>query len=337
MATLRNEYRAGIFVLVALGLLFVSILVMGRERQLFAEQIPYYARLTDTKGLATGAPVRLGGIKIGRVGSIEFPRDQSDPEIRIHLLINEPYINRLREDSVVTIETQGLLGDRYVSITGGRKEELLPPGSDIAVKDSQEISAVLGKVQSIVEDTSTVAKDLTSITGKVKEEGVDKLVRAFESFNRVISEVERGKGFAHEVVYGSTGKETIEDLRDAAKNLKIATADIREVVHRLKGSDGVLPGLLGSDAREALHRIVANASSASADIAAVSDALARGTGTLGALIMDATLYDNAVRVTDEAKRSILLRQAMRSALRSAKREEKSAASEEAPERESKSE
>jgi phospholipid/cholesterol/gamma-HCH transport system substrate-binding protein len=323
MGTRRDELRAGLFVLAALSLLFVSILVMGRERQLFVDQIAYSARVVDTKGLATGAPIRLGGIKIGRIGSIEFPRDASDPEIRLHLLINEPYTDRLREDSTLSIETQGLLGDRFVSISGGRSEVVLSPGSEIGVKESQELGAVLGKVQTIVEDTSTVAKDLTSITGKVKEEGVDKLVKAFESFNRVIAEVEQGKGFAHEVVYGSTGKDTIQDLRDAAKNLKDATADVRELVHRLKGDNGILMGLLGNESGAAMQRAVKNIGKATEDIAIVSDALAHGTGTLGALIMDSTLYDNTVQLTDEAKRSVLLRQAIRSAMKSAKRDKDS--------------
>lgn len=322
MSTLRNEYRAGIFVLAALGLLCMSIFVMGRERQLFVGQVDYYARLVDTKGLATGAPIRLGGIKIGRVGLITFPVNAADPEIRLELLINEPYTDRLRQDSTLTIETQGLLGDRYVSISGGRSDVVLSAGSEIAVKETQEIGAVLGKVQSIVEDTSTVAKDLTSITGKVKEEGVDKLVKAFDSFNRVLSEIEHGKGFAHEVVYGSTGKETIQDLRDAAKNIKDATADVREVAHRLKGENGVLPGLLGLGAGDAVQRVIKNMTAASTDLAAVTEALAQGTGTIGALIMDATLYDNAVQLTDEAKRSILLRQAIRSAMKSAKQANK---------------
>jgi phospholipid/cholesterol/gamma-HCH transport system substrate-binding protein len=185
------------------------------------------------------------------------------------------------------------------------------------------LGAVLGKVQTIVEDTSTVAKDLTSITGKVKEEGVDKLVKAFESFNRVIAEVEQGKGFAHEVVYGSTGKDTIQDLRDAAKNLKDATADVRELVHRLKGDNGILMGLLGNESGAAMQRAVKNIGKATEDIAIVSDALAHGTGTLGALIMDSTLYDNTVQLTDEAKRSVLLRQAIRSAMKSAKRDKDS--------------
>jgi hypothetical protein len=46
-----------------------------------------------------------------------------------------------------------------------------------------------------------------------------------------------------------------------------------------------------------------------------SDALASGTGTLGALILDPQLYDNLVEVTDGAKRSFILRQAIRSSLK----------------------
>ena len=44
------------------------------------------------------------------------------------------------------------------------------------------------------------------------------------------------------------------------------------------------------------------------------EALSRGTGTLGALLVDPKLYDNLTEITDGAKRSFLLRQAVRSSL-----------------------
>jgi hypothetical protein len=60
--------------------------------------------------------------------------------------------------------------------------------------------------------------------------------------------------------------------------------------------------------------VLVNLSQSAQNLKVATDALANGTGTLGALLVDPRLYDNLVEITDGAKRSFLLRQAVRSSL-----------------------
>ena len=82
----------------------------------------------------------------------------------------------------------------------------------------------------------------------------------------------------------------------------------------VRHGNGLLHGLIyGEETGELgkmsklLNRILENLDKA-------STSLAKGSGTLGALLMDSTLYDNMIEVTDDAKRSLLLRSAIRSTL-----------------------
>ena len=75
-------------------------------------------------------------ITIGRVEKVSFGDKLNDPSVHVGLLINEDFLERLRTDSVVTIETQGLLGDRFINISTGKDQQLLPPGSYLKSEDS---------------------------------------------------------------------------------------------------------------------------------------------------------------------------------------------------------
>jgi phospholipid/cholesterol/gamma-HCH transport system substrate-binding protein len=288
---------------------------MGREKHILSRQVGYRAVFKDIKGLSKGAPVRLGGISVGRVGDISFSKNPQDPSIKVDILLAEEFSDRLRTDAQVTIDTQGLLGDRYLSIVGGNAPEVLAPGSEVHSQDSTELSSVIGKVHTIVEDTSAVARDLTSITGKVKEEGVKRFVDAVDSLARILEEIEHGHGLAHEIVYGASGKETIDKLKSSATNLEEATGVVRDYAHSIRDSDGILQQLLApTEGDRSIKEIAKNLATASQQLSVVIDSVARGNGTLGALLMDSSLYDNVVEVTDGAKRSFLLRQAIRATL-----------------------
>ena len=64
-----------------------------------------------------------------------------------------------------------------------------------------------------------------------------------------------------------------------------------------------------------MRALVQNLHEVTADLKSASRALAHGEGTLGALLVDSQLYDNLIEVTDGAKRSFLLREAIRSTLK----------------------
>jgi len=63
-----------------------------------------------------------------------------------------------------------------------------------------------------------------------------------------------------------------------------------------------------------INEAVANFNAASAALKRASEALANGNGTIGALLVDPSLYDNLVQITDGAKKSTILRYAIKSSL-----------------------
>lgn len=349
---LSNELKAGVFIITCIFLLVMSIFVMGRERQIFASQIEFKVAFRDIKGLAPGAPVRLGGISIGRVEKVAFGERVNDPNIHVILLINEEFLDRIRTDSVATIETQGLLGDRFVSISTGAQGDVLASNSYIRGEDSGDMSQVLSKAQRVVDKTVEIAENINTLLKDFNTSAIPEAKEAISTFKDIAKQVRDGDGFVHRLIYskkdgdeilssleksakgisditdqvktgggllhaliyGSTGQETVDSLGDAAKKIALLSESLAAITNEVQNGNGVVHDLGYNKSPHGIQDVIDNLHQTSKNLQAASEALSQGSGTLGALLVDPQLYDNLVEVTDGAKRSFLLREAIKTSL-----------------------
>lgn len=355
---MRNELKAGIFVLFSFVLIAALIVVMGRERQIFAKQSEFVALFNDVKGLSAGAPVRMGGIPVGRVDSVGFSKDPKDIRVQVKLLINDSFLDRIRADSRVTIDTQGLLGDRYVSLSSGEATEQLNPGERIPSVEVSDLQQVMVRAQKAVDNTSVIterinnaleglspdtlrnvasaSQSIAEIFKAIKtEEGfahrliysesegkklMDSLTSASKDISEVVHQARSGKGVLHALVYSESGEKAVERLFNASDGIASASSTLSDILAAAKSGHGLLHDIIYTDVEAGLvakrvEQILISLATAAQNLKVTSDALVQGTGTLGALILDPKLYDNLVEVTDGAKRSFILRQAIRSSLK----------------------
>src|SRR5439155_1120854 len=110
--------RFGAFVPVALAAFLGMVYALGARARLFEARYTIHADFTEVGGLVEGATVRLAGVQIGRVVDVRLAGEPGG-KVRVELNIARRYSDRIRKDSVARVETQGLLGDRIVEITGG--------------------------------------------------------------------------------------------------------------------------------------------------------------------------------------------------------------------------
>ena len=348
----KYEVAAGIFLLAAMALFALSVWVLGREREIFSEQREYYTMFKDVKGLAVGAPVRLGGISIGRVAEIGFAANLQDQSIHVKMLINEKYLERLRADSKVSLETQGLLGDRFLSINPGQTPKQLLPGAIMQSVEASDIADILEKAGKIAENTVRISESADEFFRKFKEETLTGLTEASQhiaaltkeieqgggllhrliyskkdgddimkmltdtsaDLRRIMREINEGDGLLHALIHGEGGAKTMEGLSQASQSLGAAAAHISEMAQEVKSGQGLAHDLIYGRSPEGLSAAVEKLNQTAENLRLASEALSKGSGTLGALLVDPQLYDNLVEVTDEAKRSMILREAIRSSL-----------------------
>ena len=127
MGNTRIEIGVGLFILLGLGCLGYLAITLGDLDLFGAQRYELSARFTSSSGLKQGAYVEVGGVRVGKVGDIEL--DYASYEAVVHLELDPALA--LQEDSIASIRTEGIIGDKFVKITPGGSETMLESGGEI--------------------------------------------------------------------------------------------------------------------------------------------------------------------------------------------------------------
>ncbi len=139
-----RETAVGIFVI--LGLVCVGYLAIKLGRmELFSRQgFELSARFDSATGLRAGADVELAGVPVGRVVNIRLDPDPMRTQAIVELRLDHDL--HLSDDSIASIKTSGLIGDKYVSLSRGGSETLLGPGGVITETESpMDLESLISK------------------------------------------------------------------------------------------------------------------------------------------------------------------------------------------------
>src|SRR5947208_5658048 len=222
--------RVGFLVFVALAILVATIMSLGGEQKFWERKVQYEVHFARTNGLQVGAPVSLTGVAIGSVAEMRFPSDPAAAYIEVAIGVTRNVAPRLRENSVATIRTYGLLGDRYIELTAGSPDAApVPPGGLLSSIDPIDYEAVLGQSGDIV-------TNIVEVTASLKD---------------VLGAIQRGEGLLGAMVRNrELGASTLVDLQHTMTNVQQTTRALEKILRRVDRGEGML-GQLTSDTNEA--------------------------------------------------------------------------------------
>jgi phospholipid/cholesterol/gamma-HCH transport system substrate-binding protein len=249
-----------LFVLVGLFLLAVGIFYVTGAGVLTPK---YRLRtyLPEVEGLTVGAPVRLDGVEIGNVDAIGLykpsPGRRADPSrsIEVVMRISRRYQSDVRSDSTAGLITEGLLGNRYVSIHRGFAGAVLQDGQEIPGREEKAI-------KQIVERGADLAQNLNAMSQQVRE---------------IVDGIQKGRG--------TLGKLLVDET--AYNRLNSTLGRLDQVVASVQAGEGTLGKLVATD--EMYQRV--NSAAVRLD-AIVADVQAQK-GTLGKLVYDPSVAEQA--------------------------------------------
>ena len=148
----RTDIIVGVFVLVGLVCLGYLAIRLGKLEVFGAQGYVVFADFVSVAGLKLGDPVEIAGVRIGKVEGIGLAEDRA----RLTLRIGDGV--KLQDDAIASVRSRGLIGDKFVLITPGASDKIIPPGGKIRETDSPpDIPDLIGKI---------VGGDLTSKTEK---------------------------------------------------------------------------------------------------------------------------------------------------------------------------
>lgn len=127
------ETMVGIFVVIGLLCVGYMTVKLGNVGLIGDSSYPLLARFSSVNGLRDGSAVLMLGLEIGRVERLTM--DQEEQVAVVEFRIKKGI--KIYDDAIASIKTEGLIGDRYVSIDpGGGSDELLEPGGIITETES---------------------------------------------------------------------------------------------------------------------------------------------------------------------------------------------------------
>lgn len=128
------EIGVGLFVVAGLAALFMLAMQVSNLSSMSNDQgYEIIARFENVGGLKVRSPVSMGGVRVGRVSSIEF--DMETFEAIVRLRVSQQY-DKFPKDTSARIFTAGLLGEQYVALEPGGSEDVLMAGDEIRLTQS---------------------------------------------------------------------------------------------------------------------------------------------------------------------------------------------------------
>jgi phospholipid/cholesterol/gamma-HCH transport system substrate-binding protein len=156
MPAMREQTLVGLFVLAAVGLLFGTMLLVSSG--VGAATVPHRAYFKFAGGVQTGAPVRYGGLTVGKVDLVRVDPGNST-RIEIGLVVNKEA--PIKTDSVAKISALGPLTDNYIEVsTGTQNAALAPPGSTLLSAEAFGLPQLGEAAQALVPDVQKALQTL---------------------------------------------------------------------------------------------------------------------------------------------------------------------------------
>ncbi len=285
-----SELRVAVFVLVAMVILVVGIFYVTGASSL-APKYRLRTYLPEVDGLVVGAPVTLGGVQVGNVETIDLNPNATDEmhNIVVGMRIDKRYQKWIRTDSTAKLITQGLLGNRYVTISRGT-----PPAPVIAadgvVQGEAEAStkAIVERGAELMQNLNVLTSDVRQIIAKVQsgQGTIGKFVNDPTLYNRLNETVTRADNLVAAVQggQGTVGKLLVSDELYRKTDSAVGRADdLLAAVQQQKGTAGKL--IYDQSFYNRANTLVEKGNTLLAGIE-------EGQGTAGKFVKDPTLYNN---------------------------------------------
>ena len=258
--------KLGLFVFLGTVLIVLSIFLVGNKDSLFSKNIMVRTYFENIEGLRTGASVRLNGLTIGSVSDIEL-KNSTTNRVEVTMRIKEEVIQYVRLDSEASIETEGMIGSKLVSISPGTETyAVVHDNGVIMAKDPINMTQILSETQEIMKYMKDLTKEFSQTLAQVNsgEGTMGRIINDDELYYATVKIVESADT-SLKVMVDKLDRMTnfIVDLGsgvgDIVKNVDSAAIDLRNLIGKVENGEGALGALISDkSANDSIQVVIAN-------------------------------------------------------------------------------
>lgn len=252
------QVQVGAFLVLGTLLAMIAIFVLSTESSFFQNYYTLYCDFDDISGLRIGSPIQLAGVQIGNIEDIQFvalkkkPTLQEDKpaqesmtpavteekiiKVRLKLNVDKNFQERIREDSIASVVTQGVLGDRMVYITVGTNDRILQDGDQIdEIRNPtgftnlvQQADLLLVDVKKFLGKADTLVVNLNDVVTDIKK---TQIVENFDGASghvfSISRKIDEGQGTAGALVNDPSLYQDLKSLLGKANRNRLLKSIIR--------------------------------------------------------------------------------------------------------------
>ncbi|HEY5147752.1 MAG TPA: MlaD family protein [Polyangiaceae bacterium] len=341
-----RQLKVGLFVLFGLALTMLAIFIIGSSRRLWEPRVAYRTAFQDVAGLKPGAPVRMGGLDIGEVKAVGHDVDTQDSRIFVDLSVVKKEAGRIRTDTIARVAGKGLLGDKMVELTVGSPTlERVPEGGLLQSEEPSDVFAAANRVAAAAVKAVDKIEPLAESLGDPRF--AEDIRGSAADVHSMLDAIVHGDGAMHRLFYdpaeGQQISEALAHLNQTSARLDATLADVQALTSQVREGPGIAHALVydgdmsknASGTLDELHQdlravregnglahallygddpsqhVMSNLNAMSDDLRAIVGNLKQGKGTLGALLVDPTVYEDIKSAVGNVERNEVLRALVR--------------------------
>lgn len=351
MTAKGRSLKVGGFVLAAFVLATIAVFLIGENRRAWDRKMTFHARFNDVIGLKAGSPVRMGGIDVGAVSDVSHSDKPEDPKIYVTISVARSEARRVRPDTVARVVNKGLLGDKMIDLQGGDPNLPSAPDDSFikSEEDPADMGKAIEKMTDVAKKADQTMDAIKKTSEQLADpQMVEDIKGSVRSLRAILDGVANNKdGAAHKVIFDADEGRRIDhilaNLDAASANLAAVSVDARDVTARAKSGPGLVHTLvyddqLGSSTTgtmvelnksltalrtgnglghaiiygdDSTQHVMGNMSAMSDDLREIVSNMKAGRGTLGALLVDPSVYEDIKSLVGNVERNQVLRALVR--------------------------
>jgi phospholipid/cholesterol/gamma-HCH transport system substrate-binding protein len=291
-----SQLKVGIIAGGSFLILFALVFLLTGTRGIFTSNETLRTYMDDASGLAIGTPVRLNGISIGYLDSLQLTGSHTPHRaVEFDMKVKREFLPQIPVDSLAAIAAANLLGDKFINITKGSSSQHVQPGAEIMSFQAQDIPELMAQTANLMVGFQGIVARLDKLLVGVEngQGNLGKFVKDTELYDRLndiaaegqklLADVRTGQGTVSKLIYDPA---LYDEVSATVKRIDGMVADVQAG----KGTAGKLmndPALYdeAKQTMDEMHGLVA-------DINA-------GKGTAGKLAKDDQLYQKVTALSDK--------------------------------------
>lgn len=274
-----HQLRLGIFILTGTVLLILGLYYIGSQKNIFHRTITLRTGFNNVNGLMPGNNVRFNGLNVGTVSQLETI---SDTLVQVDFTVDQQIARLINEEAVVSIGTDGLLGNKLLNISPSKmKGALVQEGSTLKSINPLQMDNALRALSNTSNNLETITDNLKSLSGDVNSKG---------SLWALLKDSSVSKNVRSALV----------NIRVMSNNAVAVSGDLQAITEGIKKGKGSLGALVAdTNLSMRIRQVVVKFESLNDSVAIITGdvsyllkQLKMGKGSVGVLLKDTMVVHN---------------------------------------------